>query len=91
MRRRNSSPIHSTIEVPAMMIAQSSGLMGVTLNILPPTVTINTCPTSMITAISPKPLQPLKWNAERPVLNARALNIFQNCSITNMVKNILNS
>ena len=38
------------------------------------------------------PLQlPRLWNADLPVIKAFALNIFQNCNITNSVKNRLNS
>ena len=91
LKRRNNSPIHRTTEVEVTMINQSERLRGETLNILPPHCTMIICPTNINKAITPKPLQPFKWKALRPVAKARALNMFQNCIITKSVKKMLNS
>ncbi len=85
--RRQISPIHSTIEVAEIIMAQSVMESGTTLKNLPPICTIAICPTRMKRAISSKPPQSFMWKAERPVEKALALNIFQNCRNTNMVKN----
>ena len=77
----------NTIEVDKMSCHQSSMLKGVTPNISPPKVTMRICPTAMR---RPTPINPVHFpiaaNADVPVANALALNMFQNCSITNMVK-----
>lgn len=90
-RRRMSSPIQSTMEVPHIMIVQSEMLSGVTLKNWPPTETMQIWPKKMAIAIKINPLHPLKWKAERPVSNERVLNMFQNCRKTNMVKKRLSS
>lgn len=66
-------------------------LSGVTLNIFPPNSTINICPMRIMNKMNKKLRQFFKWKALRPVAKERALNIFQNCSMTNNVKNKLNS
>ena len=82
------SPIQSTIDVEPMIITQSEIRRGVTLKNSPPTVTMAICPTRIASAMATNPPAPLKWKALRPVWNARALNIFQNCRKTKIVKNI---
>lgn len=78
LNRRMSSPSQSTAEVPQMMMAQSVALRGSTLKNCPPNSTMRIWPMSIIRAMSSKPPQPLRCRAERPVANARALNMFQN-------------
>ena len=86
---RASSPNHKTREVPAKMRPQSVQLRGTTLNILPPKVTMRYCPARISRATRPKPpmLAPMRAKALWCVLNALALNMFQNWSRTKMVKN----
>ena len=86
---RASSPNHRTREVPAKMRPQSVQLRGTTLNIFPPKVTMRYCPARISRATRPKPpmLAPMRAKALWCVLNALALNMFQNWSRTKMVKN----
>ena len=49
-----TSPIISTTDVPTMIYIQSLNDIGVTLNILPPKLTINICPIIITKAISMK-------------------------------------
>ena len=68
-----------TREVEPIMIPQSFQDNGTTLNISPPNVTIRYCPMIMSKATIKKLLHPFRLaNAERPSINAFALNIFQN-------------
>ena len=82
----------STVEVTNVSCIQCSADSGSTLNILPPIFTISTCPT---TINSPTPINPAQRHIDAKadvfVANALALNIFQNCNITNMVKKSDNS
>ena len=89
---RTISPTITTADVASVSCHQSFMLNGVTLNISPPKLTMSICPTiiSSPTKINPRHFQ-IHENADVPVANALALNMFQNCSITNMVKNIDNS
>lgn len=86
---RINSPIHRTMEVPAKIRPQSVQLSGTTLNILPPKVTMRYCPARMSRATRPKPpmLAPMRAKALLCVLNALALNMFQNWRRTKTVKN----
>ena len=62
------SPIQSTMLVAAMMIAQSTNLRGVTLNISPPKEVMKIWPKIMATAIIKKPWHlPMLWKALLPV------------------------
>ena len=86
--KRIISAIHSTVDVEAIIVSQLFSDRGVTLNIVPPNVTIRYCPAIIISATNKKLLllnNPL--NADAPLIKAFALNIFQNCSITKSVKN----
>ena len=78
----------STTDVASVSCHQSLADSGVTLNISPPKLTISICPTIIS---NPIPINPLHFhmheNADVPVANALALNMFQNCNMTNMVKN----
>ena len=74
-----------------MMMTQSSHDIGTTLKNCPPKQTMAICPKKISEAINRKPRQPRRWNADCPVAKARALNRFQNCIITKMVKNRLSS
>ena len=81
-----------TTDVVTTIMSQSLALRLVTLNISPPNCTISICPTKMTAAMIMNPLQSLILaSADLPVMNALALNMFQNCNITKMVKNKLNS
>ena len=82
------SPIQNTTDVLPIIIAQSISFKTVTLNISPPNVTISHCPPMMIKATNKNPpLLSSEANADFSLINALALNMFQNCSITKMVKN----
>ena len=74
-----------------MSSPQSAHESGTTLNIFPPNVTMRYWPTTISTAMSQKAFMPAKWNAERPVMKARALNMFQNWRNTKMVNMRLSS
>lgn len=86
LQTRYNSPIIITGDVERIIIAQSIALRGVTLKNLPQKFTINICPNAITVAIIKNPLQSLKWNAERFVAKARALNMFQNCKNTKVEK-----
>ena len=77
------------MEVPPRMRPQSVQLSGTTLNIFPPKVTMTYCPARMRNATRPNPpmLAPMREKALLFVLNALALNMFQNWRSTKMVKN----
>ena len=86
--KRPASPTQRTSEVEPIMIPQSFQDKGTTLNISPPNVTIRYCPTMISKATIKKLLHPFRLaNAERPSMNAFALNMFQNWSITKKLKN----
>lgn len=57
----------------------------------PSTLHYGDLPKMIISAMSRNPWHPLKWKAERPLANDRALKRFQNCRNTNMEKNRLSS
>lgn len=87
---RDSSPIHKTREVPRVIHIHCVKLNGIVLKTLPPKLTTRICPTTMAEATMRKPLlwdNPLK--AELFVPKVLALNMFQNCSMTNVVKNMV--
>ena len=89
---RNISPIMATIDVVRMSCHQSPAESGVTLNISPPKVTMSICPTTISNATNRNPLHfHIEQNADVPVAKALALNMFQNCNITKMVKKSDNS
>ena len=89
---RKISPIMATTDVVSMSCHQSFVDRGVTLNISPPKVTMSICPTTISNATHRNPLHfHIELNADVPVAKALALNMFQNCSITNMVKKSDNS
>lgn len=89
---RTISPIQSTGEVAARMIPQSAQRSGTTLNISPPTVTISHWPANMTNAINRNPPdRPSPAKADLPLINALALNMFQNCNSTKIVKKSDNS
>ncbi|CCY64936.1 unknown [Prevotella sp. CAG:1124] len=71
-----------------MMTSHSCSDSGSVRNILPPKVTIIHCPPRIIASTSSSPLSWVKaWKAEWLEPNDLALNRFQNCSITKVVKN----
>ena len=68
------------------MISQSAILIGETLKKSGKRFIMAICPKKIAVAIPMNPLQPLSRQADCPVLNARALNRFQNWNITKRVK-----
>ena len=89
LRNLTASPIQRTKEVDPIMINQSFIVNGTVRNTSPPNCTISICPTriSRATIINPI-LCFILLKADLPVAKALALNIFQNCSKTKMVKNL---
>lgn len=84
---RFSSPKMRMGLVTASSSNQSTIPNGATLNILPPMLTMSTCPKTISSAIPMKPELSFRlWKAERPDRKALALNIFQNCRKTKRVK-----
>ena len=82
----------ATIDVVSESCHQSLMLRGVTLNISPPKVTISICPAIIMSPIHKNPVQfHIELKVSCPEANDLALNMFQNCSITNIVKNSDNS
>ena len=81
-----------TTDVATIIIIQSQSLIGVTLNILPPKLIIIACTSRIIIAMLTNPLLLfIEFIALRFDLYAFALNMFQNCIMTNIVKNNDNS
>ena len=75
-----------------MMSTQSRKEMGVVRKTSPPNCTIRNCPTGMMIIIRRKPVHSFKpLKAEPCDRKALALNIFQNCNMTKVVKNTDNS
>lgn len=86
------SPMINIGDVQRNISTQSIGCNACTVNISPPNVTITTCPIRIMNATSRKlPECLMSWNALLPLMNALALNMFQNCMNTNTVKNTDNS
>ena len=78
---------NSNAIVPPSRYIQSFSARLVTLNISPPKVTMRYCPIKIIKVTNTNPLLlAMELNAVFPVMNALALNKFQNCSNTKIVK-----
>ena len=92
MARYSSPPPRTSTPVTTVMATHSIRLNGSVRNILPPKVTISHCPTKISPSTSARPRSLQKWRKALWTLPRHlALRRFQNCSITNVVKNSVSS
>ena len=84
------SPTQSTTEVASVIPIHSPQVSGTVLKTEPPKLTTSTCPTIIaIPTVRNPSLLNIFLKAESFVPNVFALNMFQNCNITNTVKKIV--